>query len=172
MNTITLAYQQYLNNLPASDATLLRFATIKVMYGELLQLGMELAYASLSGDTGNNSHMVTNTDTTGLVPGQPFWGEGIPDDTYIFSITSPTQLFMTKAATQTKTGAALFVGNDKTILSAGSLVRTIVLKTNTLGDSLWGGDADLIKTATSNLYRGALALGFPGTVTASAPVVT
>jgi len=65
----------------------------------------------------------------------------------------------------------LDVVSDETVPSDRAAVRTIVLETNALGESLWCDDAAL-KYATRNLYTQALQLRIPGPVRAAEPEVS
>jgi hypothetical protein len=62
--------------------------------------------------------------------------------------------------------------SDVTAVFGSTLRRTITLQTTTFGDTLYGGDANQIKAATRNIFRAALGLLAPASVTASEPVVT
>lgn len=54
--------------------------------------------------------------------------------------------------------------------SVSALTRTIVLQTNAQGDGMYV-DADAVKDATRNIFRGALSLRVPAQVVAAEPVV-
>lgn len=61
------------------------------------------------------------------------------------------------------------VGNE-TVAEPPSIKRTIVLQTNSLGDSLWRS-IDALKYATRNLFQDVFALRMPAFVTAEEPIV-
>lgn len=72
-------------------------------------------YLTTTGDTTSGSAVVTNIpDTTGLAAGT--WmasGTGIPQDTYISSVDSGTQVTLSALATSSTTGGAVYFGKTK-----------------------------------------------------------
>lgn len=66
----------------------------------------------------------------------------------------------------------LTIVSDVTMIAAGALHRTITLTPNAQGLLMYGTDPTKIKDATRNLFREALDLKTPGTVTAAEPVVS
>lgn len=69
----------------------------------LISVGFpSFGYQTASGETTEDSYVVENTTTLDLRVGMRIVGDGIPDDTYIESIDSASQLTMTNQATITQ----------------------------------------------------------------------
>lgn len=66
------------------------------------EVQISISAVSQVGDLTNGSSVVTNmTYTSGLTPGEPVTGTGIPTGTTIFSVDSPTQITLSANATAT-----------------------------------------------------------------------
>lgn len=73
-----------------------------------------LQYITTTGNTTNNSLVVTNIgNTTGLDSTYGIIGTGINQDTYVSTLDSPTQVTMSLVASSTEIGTSLTFGKSK-----------------------------------------------------------
>lgn len=80
----------------------------------------------LSGGTTSTNTTVTMADTTGVFPGQPVTGAGIPANTTVVSVTANTSIVISQAATATATVPLTFTPSGKNLPAGKTFANAIV----------------------------------------------
>jgi hypothetical protein len=114
--------------------------------------GSGINILSTTGDVAITSNLLSNlASTAGIAPAQLIFGPGIPADTKVLAVLSPTQVSMTKNATLTTVGASLLFNED---VNGSHKVQSITATQFTY--NLLGTNGVAITAGTSRVERQAI----------------